>query len=228
MPRVPTYSSDRGEQISLDQGLELGEVECYNNAVKPEPEPVNDPNPTRSNAIGETLCTHVATNDSQQLSLKRQLNLPENGMLSSDQQQQLEQFILDSADIFSLTDSDLGHTSIVQHTIDSGDHQPIKQHPRCMPFIWRSKVVELGNDMTDKGIIQPSTNAWASPIVLIPKRDGSLRFYVDYRKLNTITKKDVYLLLRIDDILEMLGKSRYFTILDLASGYWQIEMDPAS
>ena len=97
-----------------------------------------------------------------------------------------------------------------------------------MPFIRRSKVVELIDDMTDKGIVQPSTSAWASPIVLVPKRDGSLRFCVDYRKLNAITKKDVYPLPRIDDILNTFGKSRYFTMLDLASGYWQIEMDPAS
>jgi hypothetical protein len=169
------------------------------------------------------------TTDSQPLSLKEQLNnMPKDGRLTSDQQKQLEELILDCADVFSLTDSDLGHTNIVQHTIDSGDHQPIKQHPRCMPFIRRSKVVELIDDMTDKDIVQPSTSAWASPIVLIPKRDGSLRFCVDYRKLNAITKKDVYPLPWIDDILDTLGKSRYFTTLDLASGYWQIEMDPAS
>ena len=174
------------------------------------------------------MCAHVITGDSRQINLKRQLNLPENGLLTSDQQQQLEQLILDSADVFSLTDSDLGHTSIVKHTIDSGDHQPIKQHPRRMPFIRRNKIVELVNDMTDRGVVQPSTSAWASPIVLVPKRDGSLCFCVDYRKLNAVTKKDVYPLPRIDDILDTLGKSRYFTTLDLASGYWQIEMDPAS
>ena len=60
-----------------------------------------------------------------------------------------------------------------------------------MPFIRRNKIVELVNDMTDRGVVQPSTSAWASPIVLIPKHDGNLRFYVDYRKLNAVTKKDV-------------------------------------
>lgn len=89
-------------------------------------------------------------------------------------------------------------------------------------------MIELVDDMLKKGIVQPSTSAWASPIVLVPKRDGTLRFCVDYRKLNAMTKKDVYPLPRIDDILDTLGNSRYFTTLDLASGYWQIEMDPAS
>ena len=92
-----------------------------------------------------------------------QLNMPEEGRLSSDQQEQLEELIVDFADVFSLTDSDLGHTNIVQHTIDSDD----QQHTRRMPFIRRSEVVELIDDMTDKGILQPSTSAWASPIILV-------------------------------------------------------------
>ena len=82
--------------------------------------------------------------------------------------------------------------------------------------------------MMNKGVVQPSTSAWASPIVLVPKRDGSLRFCIDYRKLNAITKKDVYPLPRIDDILDTLGQACYFSTLDLASGFWQIEMDPAT
>ena len=83
-------------------------------------------------------------------------------------------------------------------------------------------------DMLEKGVIRPSASAWASPIVLVPKRDGSLRFCVDYRKVNSITKKDVYPLPRIDDILDTLSEARYFSTLDLASGFWQIEMDPAT
>ena len=70
--------------------------------------------------------------------------------------------------------------------------------------------------------------AWASPIVLVPKKDGSARFCVDYRRLNAGTRKDVYPLPRIDDILDTLGTAKYFTFFDVASGYWQIEIDPAS
>ena len=76
--------------------------------------------------------------------------------------------------------------------------------------------------MQETGVIQPSTSPWASPIVLVQKKDGSLRFCVDYRHLNSVTKVDTYPLPRIDDLLDQLGRAKYFSTLDLASGYWQI------
>jgi len=80
----------------------------------------------------------------------------------------------------------------------------------------------------ERGVIRPSASAWASPIVLVPNWDGNLRFCVDYRKVNSITKKDVYPLPHIDDILDTLSEACYFSTLDLASGFWQIEMDAAT
>ena len=77
-------------------------------------------------------------------------------------------------------------------------------------------------------MIQPSTSLWGSPVVLVPKEDGTKKVCVDYRRLNPITKKDVYPLSRIDDILDTLGGNKYFTSLDLASGYRQVGMDEES
>ena len=77
-------------------------------------------------------------------------------------------------------------------------------------------------------MIAPSCSPWASPIVLMAKKDGSNRFCVDYRKLNTITKLDVFPLPRIDDSLDLLSGTKYFSSLDLASGYWQVGMASAS
>ncbi len=76
--------------------------------------------------------------------------------------------------------------------------------------------------MIENRIIRPSRSAWAAGVVLATKKDGSVRFCVDYRRLNKITKRDVYPLPRIDDNLAALGRSQFFTALDLAAGYWQI------
>ena len=81
------------------------------------------------------------------------------------------------------------------------------------------------DEMQRQGVVQASRSPWASPVVLVPKKDGSLRFCVDFRRLNTITRKDVYPLPRVDDIFDTLNGACYFTSLDLASGYWQVELN---
>ena len=83
-------------------------------------------------------------------------------------------------------------------------------------------------EMLDNGVIVPSYSPWASPVVLVAKKDGSTHFCVDYRKLNSITKMDVYPLPWIDDSLDLLAECKYFTTLDLASDYWQVGMSQDS
>jgi len=81
--------------------------------------------------------------------------------------------------------------------------------------------------MLEQGVIQQSFSPWSSPVVIVRKKDGSWRFCVDYRKLNDVTHHDAYPLPRIDSTLDSLAGSTLFMTLDLASGYWQVEVDPA-
>ena len=131
-------------------------------------------------------------------------------------------------DVFALTSSELGTTSITEHSIDTGDHPPICQPLRRMPFSLRPQVDKMLQEMLNQGVIQPSSSPWASAVVLVRKKDGSMRFCVDYRRLNHITKLDEFPLPRIDDNLDVLAGCKYFTTLDLASGYWQVAMEPTA
>ena len=124
--------------------------------------------------------------------------------------------------------AELGRTASVEHTINTADCRPVKQAPRRVHFALRKKVIQLVDEMLEQGVIVPSSSPWASPIVLVAKKDGSTRFCVDYRKLNAITKTDVFPLPRIDDSLDLLNGTRYFSSLDLASGYWQVGMASSS
>lgn len=83
-------------------------------------------------------------------------------------------------------------------------------------------------DMQEAGVIQPSTSSWSSPVVMVKKKDGSHRFCVDYRALNSLTKADTFPLPRIDNLLDQIGDPRYFSTLNLASGFRQIRLSPSS
>ena len=114
--------------------------------------------------------------------------------------------------------------SNIYHEIDTEYNKPISNIPNRTAFKERDYIQQQIKEMLESEINQPSTSPWSSRIVLVKKKDGKLRFCIDYRGLNSITKKDVYPLPRIDDSLAMLSKGRYFTTLDLWAGYWQIAL----
>ena len=92
----------------------------------------------------------------------------------------------------------------------------------------KQEVARQLQTMQEAGIIQPSISPWASPVVLVRKKDGTYRFCVDYRELNAVTKPDTFPLPKIDDLLDQLGNTKYFSTLDLPSGFWQVQVHPNS
>ena len=145
-------------------------------------------------------------------------------VLDEQEKKQFQNLLLEYRGQFIQPGFPLGQTNLVKHEIHTGSHAPIKQRPRREPIGMQGVVQEELNKMLEKKIVEPSTSAWGSPIVLVRKKDNSVRFCIDYRKLNDITTKDAYPLPRIEDNLDALQGSKLFTTLDLASGYWQVQM----
>ena len=126
---------------------------------------------------------------------------------------------------FATGPNDVGQTHLVQHFNKTGDAQPIRQWPRRLPKSRQAAADQMIQEMRDAGIIEPSESLWVSPVVMVPKKDGSSRF-CDYRPLNDRTVKDSYPLPRIDESLDYVAGSAWFSSLDLQSGYWQVAMAP--
>ena len=145
--------------------------------------------------------------------------LPEN--LSPLQQQQLNELFKEYQDVFSQGDEDLGNTPLLEHGIET--HGPPLRQPyrRQNPAVRREEMAQV-QQMLSSNVIRPSNSPWASPVVMVRRKDGSLRFCVDFRQLNAATVKDAHPLPRIDDLLDALHGAKWFSTLDLKSGYWQV------
>lgn len=137
----------------------------------------------------------------------------------------VEHLLLGNQDIFASKDSDLGHTDTVKMKINTQGHEPIKMRPYRTPLQNRQVIDKAIDEMLEAKVIQRSRSPWSFPVVIVGKKDGTKRFCVDYRRLNKISVKNSFPLPLIDDMLAVLGKAKYFSNLDLKSGYWQVLMD---
>ena len=113
-----------------------------------------------------------------------------------------------------------GMTFLTEHSITTGSANAMRQPQYHLPHVYRDVVLQELQEMEEEGIIEHSSSEWAAPIVLVPKKDGTLRFCVDYRKLNSVSETDAYPMPRIDEMIDRLGKAKYITTLDLTRGYW--------
>ena len=145
--------------------------------------------------------------------------------LTAAQKKDLRELLEEYQDVFVGKDFKLGNTGLIEHEIHTKGpliHQPYR---RQNPEVWRHEQEQL-KEMLEHEIIRPSSSPWASPVVMVKKikikKDGTLQFCIDFRKLNDVTIKDVQPLPRIDDTLEALKGAKFFSTLDLKSRYWQV------
>lgn len=135
---------------------------------------------------------------------------------------QLRQIVTDHSTVFAVEDSELTQTSLVEDEIDTGDAKPIRQKARNVPLGAREELKKILDNLLDRGIIEHSKSEWASSVVLVRKKDGSIGLCVECRQLNKCTKHDAYPLPGIDAMLQSLRGKQFFSTLDMAAGYWQI------
>ena len=125
------------------------------------------------------------------------------------------------SDIISQGEDDIGYTPLLQHTIET-EGLPLRQpYRRQNPAIRQEEMTQV-QQMLSSSVIRPSNGPCASPVVIVKKKDGSLRFCVDFRQLNATTIKDAHPIPCIDDLLDALHGARWFSTHDLKGGYWQV------
>ena len=141
---------------------------------------------------------------------------------------QTRELFKEYAHIFALDSLNIGHTSLVKHKIKLDNYTPFKECYRCIPPNLFEEMMNHLKEMIQVGAIRCSCSPWASAVVLVKKKDGSLHFCIDLKRLNARIIRDACSLPQIDETLDCLGGAIIFTSLDLKSGYWQVEMEEES
>ncbi|KAL0185385.1 hypothetical protein M9458_021082, partial [Cirrhinus mrigala] len=155
-------------------------------------------------------------------SLQDQIESVDLSALGMEEQGEVRTLLRHYQSVFSAHDNDLGCTNLISHDIPLTDDVPVRQRYRRLPPSEYDVVKTHINQLLEAQIIRESCSPYASPIVLVKKKDGSLRMCVDYRQLNSKTRKDAFPLPRIEETLDALTGARWFSTLDLASGYNQV------
>ena len=196
---APDPSTDRNELENMLNGVDSG---CVPEYKKSDLQKVEKPEQTPERL--ESLFSKLDLSGIQEW--------------SEDLQQRVHDLIVEYQHLFALHDLELGKTAKVKHEIKLSNPVPFKDRYRCNHL----------QDMLKVGAIRKSVSPWASPVVLVWKKDGSLRFCIDLRKLNSLTIKDAYSLPRIEESLDCLNGAIIFMSLDLKAGYWQVDMKESS
>eukprot|EP00731_Ephydatia_muelleri_P031379 Em0022g893a len=208
-----------------------------------------NPNPTairvlkgekvkKFHSVDESKCVYVLSGSSPEVGSRSQESLEsiitslvcDAEDLSSEERKQLKELLHRFSDVISLSDSDIGRTEMIQHHINTENAKPVKQAPRRLPFHHLKEVKKLVESMLDNNVIEPSNGPWASPIVLVKKKDGSTRFCVDFRQLNSVTGRTHIPFQGLTRLwmhcMEHVGFQHLTWPVATGSGYWQVKVAP--
>ena len=189
--------------VTIYKGSTVAQAECVDEA---------NINIVSENTEDETIS---AVDQNSNLCNNLEEMLPED--INEDQKEKTLALLELYADVIASGDNGLGRMDILRHSIDTGNASPIRQQVRRTSL----KVRELLKNMVQKRVISLSKSPWASPIVLVQKKDGSTRFCVDYRKINEVTRKDAYPIPRIDETLDTLAGATLFSTQGVDTGRWK-------
>ena len=145
--------------------------------------------------------------------------------LKPEEVSKFKEMLCEFKDVFAENEYDLGDFSEIKHQINTGEAKPVRQRMRRTPLGFASEEKAHLDKMLNAGVIRPSQSEWASAPVLIRKRDGSVRWCVDYREVNKITDKDLFPLPLVEDCLDTLAGNVYFSKVDANSAYWQVRIE---
>ena len=135
-----------------------------------------------------------------------------------------ERMLMEHHNIFSLDQNEIGCTDKAEHVIKLLDTEPFKERFRRIALPLVEEVREHIQQMLDGGTIRPSQSPWCNAVVLVRKKDGGLRFCIDFHRLNSRTKKDTYPLHRMQETMESMVCAHFFSTMDLKSGFCQVKM----
>ena len=142
--------------------------------------------------------------------------------------QELEQLLERNKDHFAEDERQIGTTLLITMSIDTGDHPPVAKRPYTLALKHHDWVKAEIDKLLEAGVIRESDSSWFAPVVVVPKGGGGKRLCIDFRALNAITRTFIWPMPRVEDIVARLGKAKYFTTLDLRSGYHHIALDKQS
>ena len=189
-----------------------------------EPQQLTSVNTTQSNDTLADPC-----NERELPEHLKELYSKSSKLLNSGEQSRLKKLLMDYQKLFSKDSHGVGRCSLLEQNINIKlGARSIKQQPYRLPLAKRRDAEAEISAMAERDLIEPSTSPWSSPAIIVPKKNGGIRFCIDYHRLNKVTILDSMPLPRCDDSLDALGGSKWFSNLDLRSGFFQVDLDKES